>query len=83
MCVCVCVCVCVRVCVRVHSVFERRFLESSTLFKITRRLVFVRFAINCIEVGICHSVLVFPALKAICVDLLSDTVQMHVYADHS
>lgn len=68
-------------CVCVHIVFEQRYLESSTLFRITRR--FVRFAINYVEVGICWSVLVFPALKAIYVDLLSDTVQMHVYADHS
>jgi len=79
----VCVCECVRACLCVHSVFERRSLESSTLFRITRRLVCVRFAINCVDVGICCSVLVFPALKAIYVDLLSDTVQMHVYADHS
>ena len=41
------------------------------------------FAINYVEVGICRSVLVFRALKAIYVDLLPDTVQMHVYADHS
>ena len=62
---------CIRVCVWVLNAIQNY------------KPVYVRFTIIYVEVGICRSVLVFRAVKAIYVYLLPDTVQMHVYTDHS